>query len=539
MLFDRPLLVMDRATIAVTPPGNAQALNAIELATVLQEGGAAIAIDDAKFTLDQTGAGDAAKAPSESFKPVLLALSRMSVKSLTVRDAKIMTKRRDSDLATLIGRLTCDIVKSNDEIAAKGTFERHGMHVPFEITLATNAGDRLPLTATTSSEVVSAKLTGEFVRSRRFSIVANSVDVTARGKDLLRLLSGESVGGHGFEDFRASGALDWTDQVLALQTATITLDGNEATGGLSINVAGKRPQLEGTLAFANLELAPYVRPLPLTLGLTDNVLNWSRWLIGDPSAGSMVRDVDADIRISAAGVTSNGRILGQGAATLSVTDGKLLADLAEFQLENDAQGEARISLDLSGDKPLYEVRGSLETQDLAQLTNAFSGRKLLSGAGNLNVQLSASGDTQEEFRNTLAGSGTLSMPDGGKVGFDLWSLMAAAKAGTSGWGQAADGSTNVESLEAKFQASQGTVTATDIEAQSANRLLQAAGTVNIASQTIDVLIAASAEGAAPAETPAPGDKVRISGSLVAPTIKLEGVSKSSLPAPSRSLAKLP
>lgn len=516
-------------------------MNAAELSGHLQDGTADVIIEDAKFTLDQADTPEATEPPGESLKPVLLALSKVSVRTLAIRDAKITVKRPGTDSSALLGRLTCDVHKNDGVVSATGTLERHGFNIPFNVSLTTaNGGDRLPISGKIESDVLTATIAGEFVRGKRFTLISNSTDIRTRGKDLLRLLTGESVGGHGLEDFRATGTLDWSDQALTLQDATMTLDGNAATGGLSVDVSGERPMLEGTLAFSNLELVPYIRPLPLTLRLTDNVLNWSRWLIGDPSAGSLVRDIDADLRISATSVTSNGATLGRGAATLAVNNGKLLADLAEIELDDEASGEARVSVDLSGGgTPLYEIRGSLQAPDLSRVTTALTGRELLSGAGSVAVELSASGNTQEEFRDTLSGSGTLLMPDGAKLGLDITSLMASAKAGATGWGQAGRGKTNVETLEAKFKASQGLLTATGIEAETATQQLQAAGTFDISNQTLDVLLATSAR---PAESPSPRqpapEKVRISGPMLAPSIKPEGPSKSSLTTGKKGLASL-
>ena len=37
----------------------------------------------------------------------------------------------------------------------------------------------------------------------------------------------------------------------------VTLDGNEATGALALNLTGERPLIDGTLAFSTLDLTPY------------------------------------------------------------------------------------------------------------------------------------------------------------------------------------------------------------------------------------------------------------------------------------------
>ncbi len=60
-------------------------------------------------------------------------------------------------------------------------------------------------------------------------------------------------------------------------------------------------------------------------------------------APSLVRELDADLRISARSVAVGSDRFGRCAASVSIKDGKLLGELAEMELEQGGSGEGQIS----------------------------------------------------------------------------------------------------------------------------------------------------------------------------------------------------
>lgn len=539
MLFDRPLLIAERATVSMAPPHSGRALSDAEIAVKLQDGSADLVIDDAKFLLDATGLHPARIATiSDTVKPILDSITDLSFATLSVRDAKLMSRSASGGEPALLGHVTCDLSKpAQGQLHIAGTFERNGISIPFEVTLHTknarSASGRLPLSAKISSDLITASLVGEFVRADDFTLNATQATVTApHARDVIRWISDTPISGHGLEDFRAAGPLEWTGQTVNFQGAKFTIDGNQASGGLSVSVAGQRPMLDGTLAFENLELAPYVQPPSGALtGLTQNALDWSRWLVGEPTSGSLIRDLDADLRLSATSVTSGGATLGRGAASITIKDAKLLADLAEIDLDQDTQGSARVSIDLSGPSGRYELHGMLEAPDLANVTHILTDRQIVSGPGRVTADFTASGSTQQELHTSLAGTATLTMPDGGHVAFDLASLMANAKAGGGvGWDKVISGSTSLSSLEAKMKAANGVLATSGVQAQTDTRNIEIDGTVDLPNRQVDLMIAASPKDPANAGD-VTGERVRIRGSLLAPAVKAELPSKAALNLP--------
>ncbi len=534
-LFERPLLVAERADVSLVLP-TGRALNDQEIAQRLQSGSAELLIEDSKLTLDTTGLHPARVAAiPETVQAILAPLRSVSFARITVRDAKLMLNTASGG-GSFVGRLTCEVVKtSSDHLHVKGSLERNGISVPFDVSLnlktAHTADGRIPLTAAITSDLVTASLTGEYIRQDAFSLNASKASiVTPNAKALIGWMGDTTMAGRGLEDLRISGPLEWLGGTVTFQNAKLSIDGNEASGGLSVSVGTGRPMLDGTLAFENLELAPYLQPrAPTIAGLTQNAWDWTRWLVGGPNAVSLIRHIDADLRLSANSVTSGGAMLGRGAASITVKDHKLLAELAEIELDPQAQGNARVTVDLSGTAASYAVRGMVESTDLASVTRVFTDEEIVSGGGRLNIDLKSVGNADDELRASLSGTATLAIPSGGLVAFDLASLIATAKSGGLGWNQLSSGKTSLESLSAKLQAENGILTAKSVQAQTPTRNVEIAGTINLATRMLDLSIAAAAK--LPTGQPADNERLRIRGPLLAPVIKSEPLSKAALSAP--------
>jgi uncharacterized protein involved in outer membrane biogenesis len=145
----------------------------------------------------------------------------------------------------------------------------------------------------------------------------------------------------------------------------------------------------------------------------------------------------------------------------------------------------------------------------------------------MDIDMSTSGNTDEEISRSLSGTATLAMPDGGQVAFNLGSLIAAAQAGGLGWDKVADGSTSVDKLDAKLQAANGVLTATSVEAETETRKVQVGGTVDLSKQVVDLSIASSPKDGVTAAR----ERVRIRGPLLAPAIRTDPPSKAALNVP--------
>ncbi len=108
----------------------------------------------------------------------------------------------------------------------------------------------------------------------------------------------------------------------------------------------ERPKIEGTLAFPNFDVAPYLAPTDAS-----PLARASEWALGLRMPGfaeaSFIRATDADVRISTGNVVNGSTRLGRLAASVSVDNGKLYGELAEIELEQGGKGEGQLAIDMT------------------------------------------------------------------------------------------------------------------------------------------------------------------------------------------------
>jgi uncharacterized protein involved in outer membrane biogenesis len=199
------------------------------------------------------------------------------------------------------------------------------------------------------------------------------------------------------------------------------------------------------------------------------------------------------LRISAPAVVAKGLSFGRGAASITVRSGKLIANIAELELQTGT-ASAQVTIDANELIPHYTLRGKIENLDTAAAAAALLGTSVLAGRSILSAELAASGQTPAEVSRTMSGKASLSMPDGGKLALDVRSLRAMAKTGdASGWGTLAKGQTSLENVEARAYVMDGILISELVQARFGPGLLVATGNVDLVDRTLDLRLAVKAE----------------------------------------------
>jgi AsmA protein len=224
--------------------------------------------------------------------------------------------------------------------------------------------------------------------------------------------------------------------------------------------------------------------------------------------------MDADIRISAGSVTSGSDRLGRCAASLNVKNGKLYGEIAELELEQGGRGEGQFTIDTSGTEPRYTLRADLNDIDLETIVAPRLGPAAIDGVGDAKIDVTATGASETDFMRSMAGTLSVEMSDGGRLGLDVEALPAAATATTpvQGWGAVSAGSTAVSQFAARFTALNGVLTASAVEAKTDDRTLTASGTVDIDKNALDLVLSIA---------PLPGADANTSGKALG-AFKLHG-----------------
>ena len=197
---------------------------------------------------------------------------------------------------------------------------------------------------------------------------------------------------------------------IALTNVNVELDGNVAEGVMTYTNNG-RQTLQATLAAGNLDFTPYISTFRL---LASGARDWNRQLFDLNSLSS----TDLDMRLSAAQVTVGSSKLGRTALGANLRGGALALSVGEAQIYG---GIARGSFGIARSEAAADVKGQFQFADVdlqACAADLFGVTKL-TGRGNLNVSLEASGSSPFGLAQSLDGTAALTGHDGAISGFNV------------------------------------------------------------------------------------------------------------------------
>jgi AsmA protein len=439
----------------------------------------------------------------DAIAPLLVdQLVGMGFDTLTLRRGTLYVTGADGSWET-IGDIQAELTgRRKGQVSGRGSFMVRGQRLAFDATLAPGAEKRnpprWPMKLTLKGDMLDASFDGHLNVAESLQLSGQAELATPSLRRAARWFGVPVPNAEGLNAAAVKGLINWARHTLAFEDAKVTLDGNEATGALVLNVAGERPLIDATLAFSALDLTPYVEAARSQSFLFDRqTASWSAFDLSFP----VIRHFDADVRISAPKVALKGYGLGRGAATITVRSGKLLADIAELELHS-GKVSAQVTANTNEIVPRYTLRGKVENFEAGPAGAALFGATVLTGRSTLALDIAAAGQTPAEILRGLSGKVALSMAEGGRVALDIKALRATAAAkanGAPGWGLLAKGQTSLEQIDARALIRDGVLITETVQARSGAMGLAASGRVDLAERTLDLHL--SVKPNAPADKP--------------------------------------
>jgi AsmA protein len=489
-LMTGPTIELEGGTLSVPPSRTGLARGGQMIAMLITGSGPQMTLEKATFTADfstreptfsqDRGPGDIA--------PLVKALQRMQFNGLIVRDSTVRIKMADSSVVDLEDVNATITSKPNGDMNAVGSISFRGERVNFDTTLGASLdtqGMSRPISASFTSTPLTATLEGRLMLGESPQLLSPQAELSSGDlRATARWLGVKWPAGRGFGAFHAKGQLEWIERTVAFQDATLELDENDATGTLSVNFAGARPTVEATLGLKTLDLSRYLKSAAADAKASS--------LLAKVRAASglevpLIQAIDADFRISSDSVVLPNLSIGRSAATVSLRNGKLLADLAELEIDDGTRGGGQIRIDMSGANPIYSVQAKFEATDVGRSIQATFGHSTVQGRGLVTVDLTAAGNTGETLLRSLDGKLGVILAEGGRVGLDVNRLSAVTDPPAADiWKDASTRAISVDRLEAHFVVTGGVVRAQSAEAVSGERALTAAGTVSLLDRLIDM-----------------------------------------------------
>ena len=379
--------------------------------------------------------------------------------------------------------------------AATGQFDWRGERVDGSISasdfVAMLSGDRSGLKARLVSAPLKLAFDGTVANRTSLMMEGTATIDSVSLRNALRWMGQAPPAGGGFGRFALKARANLVGGSVALTNVNVELDGNVAEGVMTFANNG-RQTLQATLAAGALDLTPYISTFRL---LASGARDWNRQLFDLNS----IATTDLDMRLSAARVTVGNSKLGRTALGANLRGGTLALSVGEAQMYG---GIAKGSFGIGRSDAMADVRAQFQFTDvdLQACASELFGINKLSGRGNLNVSLVASGASPFGLAQSLDGTATLIGRDGAISGFNVEQLLKRLeRRPLSGGGNFRSGSTPYDNLTVSVKFNDGIATAEDIRLEGPGTRLTLTGTASVPSREYDLKGVASL-------TSAPGGK---------------------------------
>jgi AsmA protein len=380
--------------------------------------------------------------------------------------------------------------------AATGQFDWRGERVDGSVSasdfVAALSGDRSGVKA----RLVSAPLKLAFdgtVANRTSMMMEGTLTIDSMSlRNALRWTGQPPPGSGGFGRFALKARANVVGASIALTNVNVELDDNVAEGVMTYANNG-RQTLQATLAAGNLDFTPYISTFRL---LASGARDWNRQLFDLNSLST----TDLDMRLSAARVTVGSTKLGRTAFGANLRGGALALSVGEAQMYG---GIAKGSFGIARSDAVADVKAQFEFTDvdLQSCASELFGITKLSGRGNLNVSLVASGASPFGLAQSLDGTATLTGHDGAIAGFNVEQLLRRLeRRPLSGAGNFRNGSTPYDNLTVAVKFADGVATAEDVRLEGPAARITLTGTASVPAREYDmkgVASLTSAPNAAP------------------------------------------
>ncbi len=526
-LLGAPVVELESGTLSL-PQSHGLARGGEMIAMLITGSGPRLTLDDATFTADfSTAEPTFLQTSAGSIAPLVASFQKLQFDALTIQNGSVRIKMADGSTLTLDDLAAEVTSKPTGTVRVAGSFIFRGEKVSFDTTLGPSAptqpGAR-PITASLDSAMLSARLDGSLLFADNPRLLSQHAEVNIPHlRQAARWLGAGWPPGFGFDDFHAKGQLEWVNRTLAFQKAVLQMDGNEAEGTLSVNFAAARPAVDGTLGLKTLDLSKY-----LARGnAADQESGASLLTLVSGARGlefPLIENVDADLRISSDSVVVPGLTIGHSAATVSLKGGKMLADIAELEIDDGTRGGGQLRIDTNGSHPSYDVHAKLESIDLGQAGKAIFGHPTIQGRGDVIIDLTADGDSGDTLLRSLDGKLCVTVDEGGQLGVDVNQLVTAAASSQQAllWRAAASTAIPIDRLDARFAVVNGVIRTETAQAMAGARAMKADGAIDLPDHSLDIELAIGDRARADAGEdvkPAPREVIDLRGPWVQPTLQ--------------------
>jgi len=410
--------------------------------------------------------------------------NQVSFSEIRIQDGVLTFEDAVSRLSETLGDIDLSLAwpSISRSFAATGQFDWRGERVDGSISasdfVAALSGDRSGVKARLASAPLKLAFDGT-VANRTSTMMEGTLTIDSTSlRNALRWAGQAPPGSGGFGRFALRARANVVGPSIALTNVNVELDGNVAEGVMTYANNG-RQTLQATLAAGALDFTPYISTFRL---LASGARDWNRQLFDLNSLST----TDLDMRLSAARVTVGSTKLGRTAFGANLRGGALALSVGEAQVYG---GIAKGSFGVARSDAIADVKAQFQFTDvdLQSCASELFGVTKLSGRGNLNVSLVASGASPFGLAQSLDGTATLTGHDGAISGFNVEQLLKRLeRRPLSGGGNFRSGTTPYDNLTIAVKFADGIATAEDIRVEGPAARITLSGTASVPAREYDM-----------------------------------------------------
>ena len=303
---------------------------------------------------------------------------------------------------------------------------------------------------------------------------------------LLSLLEVEMDAGDTLRQFSVKGDVDGTLSRIGVTGLQAQLDDIDASGDLTLDLAGPRPALSGALVTGELDLSPFLTQGEA--GPQQNAVGWS----DAPLDLSGLKAVDTDVSLTAQKITLGDIILGRPDLAARLQDGDFTATIETMEAFGGSW-DGTFTLDASAAEAVLDIDLTGEAIQISDALLSLAGLDALTGVGQLRVDLDSRGNSIKALVEGLDGEMGSDIANGAIKGINVGQLVRSRDTlleslanGSLQMALAPEAETDFTSLLAGLTVNNGVARLESFKLDNPVVSLEGSGTINLASRTLDV-----------------------------------------------------
>ena len=355
-------------------------------------------------------------------------------------------------------------------------------------------GEEAPVALSVGTDVIKLSFDGSVATAAKL-LVAGALDVSTPSIRDLAAWTGNPIEfeGSGLGPFNLAGNVKVDGSTYSFTEAKLGIDEIAGDGSVTVATAGAKPQIDAELNLGVLDLNPYLPPekdgaategsTPASGSSGDADAAPADWS-DDPIDVSGLHAVNANFALTVAGILVQEIKVGQSALNVGLKDGLLDVDLTELNLY-DGKGSGKFTVDGRNEVPAISESFSLSGVSAEPLLTDAAGFDRLSGTGQLEVAVTASGASQRQMVENLNGKGAVTFNDGAIKGINLAAMVRNAANAFLDPGASDTQKTDFAELSGTFDIKNGLLSNNDLKLLSPLLRVEGKGTSDLPSRMVD------------------------------------------------------